>query len=311
MKETDERELPIYSESEFLGDFGVRKTESIICDEMHYIFRRLDKNDLGIDGNIEILSEKKRGTGRLIAVQIKCGNSFFKEVSEYGYVFRGEMKHFYYWKDHSLPVILVICNPQDGDCYWVHVTQENAKILKEAWRIIVPFNNKLCVDSKNSFESIANRFQSSDIAELLLYRLLCEKYQGRIRIAPLMQEPHDFHGLSHVVEIDGKFAMVGMFYDNIGKIKIENLEKFEQLYAQNMQAMGWDICFNEEKLLLFIVSKSKDALILDEQVVHYLDKLQFIDYFRVIYEEHPFYFLTELDNDNNLIYDYHYLETDT
>jgi hypothetical protein len=80
MKETDVIELPIYAESEYCGDFGVRKTESIICDELHYLFRRLDKNDLGIDGEIEILSEKNKGTGRLIAVQIKCGKSFFQGV---------------------------------------------------------------------------------------------------------------------------------------------------------------------------------------------------------------------------------------
>jgi hypothetical protein len=216
------------------------------------------------------------------------------------------MKHYNYWKDHSLPVILVICNPQEGDCYWVHFTQENVKLLKKAWRIIVPFRNKLGENSRNLIETIANRFQSCDIAESLLYRLLCEKYKDLIEIAPLMQEPRDFHGLSHVVKIKGKFAMVGMFYDNIGKIRVKDLEKYERLYDQNMKSMAWDVYDKEAKLLLFIVSKSKDALILDEQVLNYLDKIQFLDFFRLVYREHPYYFLTELDNNNNLIDDYYY-----
>lgn len=41
--------LPMYPESEELGDKGVRMVESIFCDEFRWIFRQQEKNDLGIN----------------------------------------------------------------------------------------------------------------------------------------------------------------------------------------------------------------------------------------------------------------------
>jgi len=38
------------------------------------------KADLGIDAQIELVNPERRGTGRLIGAQIKCGESFFKET---------------------------------------------------------------------------------------------------------------------------------------------------------------------------------------------------------------------------------------
>jgi hypothetical protein len=32
----------------------------------------------------------------MLACQIKCGKSFFKESNRWGYVYRGETKHFNY-----------------------------------------------------------------------------------------------------------------------------------------------------------------------------------------------------------------------
>jgi hypothetical protein len=81
--------------------------DQIVSDDLRWIFRDLRKADLGIDAQIELVSPEKRGTGRLIAAQIKCGPSFLG-APESGFVFRGKSKHLRYWIEHSLPVMVIL-----------------------------------------------------------------------------------------------------------------------------------------------------------------------------------------------------------
>jgi hypothetical protein len=76
-----------------------------------WLFREQTTQDYGIDAHIEIV-EKERPTGKLIALQIKAGTSFFKEETADAYVFRTDEKHIAYWVGHSMPVAVVLFNPE-------------------------------------------------------------------------------------------------------------------------------------------------------------------------------------------------------
>ena len=52
-----------------------------------YIFREQTVSDYGIDAQIEVV-DGDIVTGKLIALQIKSGISWFKEESEEGYIYR-------------------------------------------------------------------------------------------------------------------------------------------------------------------------------------------------------------------------------
>lgn len=76
---------PVVTETSETGAKGVRIVDAIVHDELRWLFRPRERRDLGIDGEIELVDkqdEKRRGTGRLIAVQIKCGESFFSEEDD-------------------------------------------------------------------------------------------------------------------------------------------------------------------------------------------------------------------------------------
>src|SRR5438094_129518 len=85
--------------------------------ELKWIFREQPTDDWGIDAQLEVVAEGIV-TGRLIAVQIKSGPSWFLEETENGFVFRGDMRHLDYWQGHSLPVIIVIYNNETKQGYW-------------------------------------------------------------------------------------------------------------------------------------------------------------------------------------------------
>lgn len=293
----------MYPETEFLGDFGVRTVESVIYDQLGLIFRRQEKNDLGIDAQIEFLEDQK-GTGRLIAVQIKCGETFFCEKNETGFIFRGEIKHFNYWVGHSLPVILAICHPLTKEVFWVHVTKANSILLEKSWKIIIPFNQRLDGKCKSEIKRIAYQLQHRDIVELALFKFLYEKYEKRIEICPLLLEPRDFHLLSYIAKIDGNVHMIGYYYNYYKQIDKEAIREYETLYFQNMKAMGWDRYDKDAKLLLFIISDSIQDLTLKYDLTTHLSTVDCIDYFILEYSGSPYFLLTEIDDKGNSIYFY-------
>ena len=72
-----------------------------------FMFREQPIGDYGIDAIIETRDDKYL-SGKLIAVQIKSGDSYFKEQKDNCVIYRGDIKHYYYWLNHSLPVIIVL-----------------------------------------------------------------------------------------------------------------------------------------------------------------------------------------------------------
>jgi hypothetical protein len=137
-------ELPQYSNSAKLGDLGVSIVARIVSDSFGWLFKRNhQEHDFGIDGQIELVTESGAVTGQLLAVQIKCGKSFIKETNEWGYVYRGERKHFNYLVNYPIPVMIVLCDPDSSECYWTQFPPEATESTDVGWKITVPFENKL------------------------------------------------------------------------------------------------------------------------------------------------------------------------
>ncbi|MDX2242396.1 MAG: DUF4365 domain-containing protein [Leptolyngbyaceae cyanobacterium bins.302] len=148
--------LPQFSSRQRRGEKGVWIVNGIIRDQLGWIFVKLPQEyDLGIDAYIEVLTsgvqgtDEAQGTGRLIAAQIKCGSSWLDEQTADGYIFRGELKHLDYYLNYSLPVLIILCDPDSEVCWWVKVSPTSVERTRKAWRIRVPFEQRLdntCVD---------------------------------------------------------------------------------------------------------------------------------------------------------------------
>jgi Domain of unknown function (DUF4365) len=104
-----------------------------------WLFREQTTHDYGIDAHLEIV-ETGRPTGKLIALQIKSGASFFKEESKECFVFRTDDKHVAYWVGHSMPVVLVLFNPDTKQAYWQEISRQTVQSTGKQWRLDVPKN---------------------------------------------------------------------------------------------------------------------------------------------------------------------------
>ena len=85
------------------------------------IWRENNIKDVGIDGQLEYVDASGMATGRLIALQIKSGPSFFIHEDGENWGFYPEEKHRLYWERFPLPVIVVLHQPEAGESFWVDV----------------------------------------------------------------------------------------------------------------------------------------------------------------------------------------------
>jgi len=115
----------------------------------------------------EIVTASGTVTGQMFAVQIKCGKTFLQERNKWGYVYRGNLKHFNYLSNYPLAVVIVICDPESRECYWVHFQTEQTQFTGSEWKITVPFENRLST-AKNALQALVPPMVDS-VSELQAY----------------------------------------------------------------------------------------------------------------------------------------------
>lgn len=120
-------------------------------EEIGFVFREQPIADYGIDAIIEPKGEYYF-SGKMIAVQIKSGESYFKEIKENAVVFRVDAKHYNYWINNSLPVIIVLYNPLTHEIVWESFNRENVTKCKKGWKIKISCEQTL----QNSKEKLLN-----------------------------------------------------------------------------------------------------------------------------------------------------------
>jgi hypothetical protein len=134
---------------------GVNAVEDIFINEFGWIFREQAVLDFGIDAQTEVV-KADLPTGQLIALQIKTGRSYFR-LKGSDYVYYGESRHLGYWLDHSLPVILILHEPDRDLTLWQKIDRDLTSATDKGWSIVVPSANVLSGASKSAFEAIAAR----------------------------------------------------------------------------------------------------------------------------------------------------------
>ena len=134
---------------------GVSQIQLIVNQKMKWIFRELSIQDYGIDAHIEIMG-KTYATGKLIGVQIKCGNSYFRESDNDNVVFRFDKKHFQYWINYSIPVIIVLVNPDSLEVIWEVINDETViKINSDNYKININRKSKFNKNATNQLIDIS------------------------------------------------------------------------------------------------------------------------------------------------------------
>lgn len=121
--------LGVYAVAQFFDTYG-------------WIFREQFVYDFGVDAQVEIKNDE-RATGDLISIQIKSGHSYFLESNDEWIVFRVDNNHVEYWLGHSLPVIVVLYQPENKICYWEYISNKTVINTGKNWKVNISTDKKL------------------------------------------------------------------------------------------------------------------------------------------------------------------------
>lgn len=165
---------------------GINAVERLLL-ENSWIFREQTVGDWGIDAQAEPTNNGKP-LGKLVALQIKTGKSYFARKGD-GFVYRGNRRHLDYWLQHSLPVYIIIHDPDEDITLWQKIEQHLISQRNgDRWTIPIPksniFNTKALVHIKRNTASDPNSFRRYFMA---LDLSLMKKFFGKIAFMDVME----------------------------------------------------------------------------------------------------------------------------
>ncbi len=118
------------------------------------------RHDIGTDLLLHAKTEGDVDPLLLVGAQVKSGASSFREPAkegEPGWWFRDSTgKHIATWRDHVLPHLIVLHDPADDACYWVHVCAETIVPTGKGAKVLVPKANRIAEDCREALEEVAN-----------------------------------------------------------------------------------------------------------------------------------------------------------
>ncbi|MCF2539028.1 DUF4365 domain-containing protein [Streptomyces sp. FB2] len=121
-----------------IASIGVTRTQLAVEAGLGWLFREQPTEDYGIDAHAEVV-DAELVRGRLLALQIKSGSSWFREQGQGGWWFRPNAEHVQYWTNHSLPVAVVLYHPERDHCYWQLVNHNTLiETTRGGWKLLVP-----------------------------------------------------------------------------------------------------------------------------------------------------------------------------
>ncbi|WP_169811708.1 DUF4365 domain-containing protein [Nocardia sienata] len=110
--------LPKVGDTDFAERAGINRVAETV-NGARCIWRELLQKDIGIDGHIEYVTPDGYAPGRIIAVQVKSGASWFRGSNKEFLSYTARRSHAEYWARYPLPVVLVLHNPATSETIWV------------------------------------------------------------------------------------------------------------------------------------------------------------------------------------------------
>jgi hypothetical protein len=136
--------------TERLGVFAV----GLRSEQAGWAFRELPRPDRGVDAHIEARTDG-RPDGRLLALQIKSGESQFRHPIPGGWRFYVDSAHIDYWRDYSMPVLLVLYNPGTDAAFWQVVNGDTTQSTGKRFAVDVPESNIFDARCSRDLDSVS------------------------------------------------------------------------------------------------------------------------------------------------------------
>ena len=148
--------MPKWRHSDQTGEVGEKTIDLLFTREFGWSYHQFGNKRAGIDGEVEIVEESDVLSGRLLAVQVRSGARYFTRTTPEGVIYEGNRDELEYWLRYSLPVVLVLYNPDTDVAYWIAITDDAVKSTGKGWKAVVPYEQTLTSDCKEELVALAD-----------------------------------------------------------------------------------------------------------------------------------------------------------
>jgi len=135
---------------------------SHITHEMNCLFRVISQDDVGIDGEIEVVTAKPDGdgfqtSGGIIKVQAKSGKSYVKKDDGSTFATPVRIDDLEYWNNCTFPVFFIVYHPDDDALYYKEIKTYIRETV-DVWQtpLEVVFNKSTDLFSTNAKNSVCD-----------------------------------------------------------------------------------------------------------------------------------------------------------
>lgn len=143
-------QLPKQTPAQKKGREGLNIVTKIIENELGWIVRPThQEDDYGIDAYIDVTIDGYV-TGKSIAVQIKSGNSYLRELNSDFWNFCGERRHLNYYFNQDISVLIILVDLDKGIAYWEACNKEYIQINGTTWSMPIPKNQQININQKDN-----------------------------------------------------------------------------------------------------------------------------------------------------------------
>jgi Domain of unknown function (DUF4365) len=139
--------------TDLMARLGVEVVRTLTV-EMGYYPREPSDPDYGIDVLVETALDGVPN-GRMLALQVKSGPSRFQRRTDTHVAYRCSDRHARYWLGHSLPVAIVLYDPDQKVAYWQVVSQDTVVSTGDGWTVEVPFDQIFGPASETALRGLA------------------------------------------------------------------------------------------------------------------------------------------------------------
>lgn len=135
--------FPKQNKNQESGRIGQVHFENFVTKTLRWIYRSVpQESDFGVDGYVDVVVDNKV-TGRSIAVQIKCGDSYINKKTKIGVKYEGENKHLNYYANLHCPVLLIVFSSDLKQSFWREFDLSITNSGKSGWWIEISRKNIL------------------------------------------------------------------------------------------------------------------------------------------------------------------------
>jgi hypothetical protein len=132
-----------------------------------WIFREQPIVDIGVDALVETPIEED-GQIKIFGLQIKGGEANFQKKKTFITFYFSE-RHYLYWNAicENYPLFIVLQDSSNNRIYWQHYSFEKITKTPKNYKIDIPYNNILNIDSKEEILHILNGKHFLDFSDCI------------------------------------------------------------------------------------------------------------------------------------------------